>query len=54
MMVLYTCSPGQSTGIGLEFVLRHPGGGGGGVDLTDRTFFVKYALKNKAVYAANP
>ena len=37
------------TRIGLEFVLRHPGG----VDLT-KTFFVKYTLKSWALYTASP
>ena len=35
------------TGIGLEFVLRHPGG----VDLTKTECFVKFALKSRALQA---
>ena len=37
------------TGIGLEFVVRHPGG----VDLTVTIFFVKYVLKSLALYAGS-
>ena len=42
------------TGIGLEFVLRHPGGVDLSYAVTERFFFVKYVLKSRALYAASP
>ena len=48
LSVVYITQP-LFTGIGLEFVVRHPGE----VDLTVTMFFVKYVLKSLALYAGS-